>query len=425
MKISIQSALEILAIFEEDLRPIDRICQYYFKERPYLGSKDRRGISELVYDIMRHRSLLAYWAKELKLPQTYRSFLLIYFRKEPLAALFSGDKFSPPRLSEKEKKALKRCPENLNDPSLPPSIIYGYPAWMEASLVAAFGERLGEELAALSQRAPFDLRANPLIATRSEVQKNLEQEGLSTASTPFSPLGLRTQQRFALDQTELFKQGQVEVQDEGSQLICFLTDVKPAHQVMDFCAGAGGKTLLLSALMNNKGHIVATDIHDKRLQEARKRLRRAKVENAHCKVIAHENDISLARYYNKMDRVLVDAPCSGAGTWRRNPDLKWRFTARDLKDINYKQQSILQAAALCVKQGGRLIYATCSIFAEENEHQIEKFLMLNPSFKLLSIKPIWEEKLEALCPCAGPYLRLSPYKHDTDGFFAAILEKTS
>ena len=419
------AALQILENFESEGRPLDKVCSYFFKQNRFIGSKDRRAISELVYGFMRQKNLLECWAKKIGLNRSTRSCMMVYLNGEDLGEIFKDETYCPEPLTKNEKKALPLLPKNLEDESLSPYILLNYPRWMEASLQASFPDNFEAEMRAFLETAPFDLRSNPLKTTRDDLHQNLSLESYELTPTELSPLGLRSNKRLPLDQTNAFKQGEVEVQDEGSQLICLLSQVKPNHQVLDFCAGAGGKTILLSALMNNKGQLLATDVHDRRLQECKKRLKRSGCQNAHTKAIEDENDRYLDRYINKMDRVLVDAPCTGSGTWRRNPDLKWRTTKADLDEICHKQQSILSAAARLVKSGGRLIYATCSVLVEENERQIEKFLNQHSDFTVTSIADVWSEELGVKCPVKGDYLRLSPHKHKTDGFFAAILTKNS
>lgn len=365
-----------------------------------------------------------WWAKNLRLPFTPRSFLLIWLRDQPLESYFNGTLYHPAPITNQERIALKKCPSDLRDgKEIPLGALYNFPLWLEAPLRQAFPQTLTQELEALSQPAPFDLRVNPLKKTRDQAQKELTNEGYETEPMLYSPYGLRSLRRFPLDQLRLFKQGEIEVQDEGSQLVCSLVEAHPSHQVLDLCAGAGGKTLLLAAIMKNRGHIVATDVHDKRLMNCKKRLKRASVQNAHCQVIIHESDPSLAVYENKMDRVLVDAPCSGTGTWRRNPDLKWRLAPEDLDELVLKQRDLLKAAATYVKPGGRLIYATCSFLKEENENQIDKFCTENLEFTVDSLESVWNSISDHACPFKGDYLRMTPYVTGTDGFFAAVLRK--
>lgn len=415
---------EILEEFEREKSPLDKICHHYFKSRRYIGSQDRRMISNMVYDVMRKKALLGYWALQVGLEDTPRSQLLVYNRKAQLDELYIERSYHPSPLTPQERKSLKDLPETLQDHSLPDHIKYAYPEWVDSHLHQAFPENFAEELEALSKPGSFDMRVNSLKANREEMQKSLFKQGFETQSMSYSPFGFRSVKRLPLDQTTEYKNGCIEVQEEGSQLISLLVDPKPGQQVLDFCAGAGGKTLLLSALMKNKGHIIATDTHSKRLENCKKRLKRAGCENAQCKLIDSENDSFLQEKQNFFDRVLVDAPCSGSGTWRRNPDLKWRFTEDDLKELCLKQRRILAAAAPLVKPGGRLIYATCSLFFIENEQQIMDFRENHVHFNLEKAPEILQTSINKQV-CRGNYMKLTPYQQGTDGFFVAVLTKKS
>lgn len=441
-----QAVVEILETFEATLKPLDRLCASYFKSRRYIGSQDRRFIGETVYEVLRHRGLCQWRAEKLDLPLKPRSYLLMLKAEGTLdfwKPLFSGQHNHPQALTPSEIRALREFPEQIQreqeEPScIPSSVQFNYPLWMEPFLKNRFGPELGadfgEELQALNAPASFDLRVNPLKKSRQEVQWILQQEGVETLVTPYSPLGLRCFKRFALDQYSAFRDGLVEVQDEGSQILCFLAHVRSCDQVMDFCAGAGGKTLLLASLMNNRGHVIATDVHKGRLRECKKRLKRAGIENTQCLELPNPTQPSecpraLQKIQGRMDCVLVDAPCSGSGTWRRNPDLKWRLFPKDLQELTAKQALILQEASVYVKPGGRLLYATCSLFAQENEDQITLFLKNNPHFKIRQGASVWSEVFhEHPCPppefFSGPFLRLSPFRHHTDGFFLAMLSRS-
>jgi 16S rRNA (cytosine967-C5)-methyltransferase len=234
---------------------------------------------------------------------------------------------------------------------------------------------------------------------------------------------LRLEKRVALVQVEAWRSGLIEVQDEGSQLVALLADAKPGMAVVDYCAGAGGKTLALAADMQNSGRLIACDVAEWRVDRAQDRLRRAGVHNVTRRVIEGESDKWIKLNAGMFDRVLVDAPCSGSGTWRRNPDAKWSFTPNDLEEIVASQAVILKSAARLVKPGGRLIYATCSVLGEENESQIDQFLAANPSYSQIPVAQIWAERTSNPCPVNTPSLRLSPYTHGTDGFFCAVLAK--
>jgi 16S rRNA (cytosine967-C5)-methyltransferase len=283
-------------------------------------------------------------------------------------------------------------------------------------------------MAALNLPAPLDLRVNRLKADRDTAQRALAAEGIRAEPTPWSPLGLRITHRVPLAGTAAFKDGLVEVQDEGSQLAAPLADARPGMRVVDFCAGAGGKTLALAAQMENRGKLVACDTASWRLERAGIRLRRAGVSNVERRPLSSERDPWVKRHAPKgkeggFDRVFVDAPCLGIGSWRRNPDGKWRMTPNDLAELLVRQRDILASAARLVKPGGRLVYATCSLLREENEDQAEAFLAASPDFVLYPVGRAWAETLNDRCPGGEDYLRLTPARHGTDGFFVALFER--
>jgi 16S rRNA (cytosine967-C5)-methyltransferase len=280
-------------------------------------------------------------------------------------------------------------------------------------------------MAALNAPAPIDLRVNSLKTDRDGARRALAAEHIAAEPTPWSPLGLRLKHRAPLSGTAAFKDGLVEVQDEGSQLAAILADARSHMRVVDFCAGAGGKTLALAAQMNNRGKLVACDVADWRLERAGQRLRRAGISNVERRTLASDRDPWVRRHAASFDRVLVDAPCLGTGTWRRNPDAKWRSTQQDLAELVVRQQQILASAARLVRPGGRLVYATCSLLREEDEAQAEAFLAAELEFCLMPAARVWSETIGGPSPGGEPYLRLTPARHGTDGFFVAIFERQS
>jgi 16S rRNA (cytosine967-C5)-methyltransferase len=265
------------------------------------------------------------------------------------------------------------------------------------------------------------LRVNSVKASREQVIAELAEAPIRAEPTPYAPLALRILKKPALQNLPLFKSGAIEVQDEGSQILAQILGARRGEMVVDFCAGAGGKTLALGALMRNTGRLYAFDISEKRLAKLKPRLARSGLSNVHPVVIAHENDAKVKRLAGKIDRVLVDAPCSGLGTLRRNPDVKWRLTPQSITELNTKQFSILEGAARLVKAGGRLVYATCSIMEEENESIVRKFLEANTSFHLVPMQQVLDEQKIPLQ--MDDFLKLVPQVHQTDGFFAAVLER--
>jgi 16S rRNA (cytosine967-C5)-methyltransferase len=289
-------------------------------------------------------------------------------------------------------------------------------------LLERFGEAEALELAgALNQPAPLDLRVNMIKSNREAVMAELATAPIQCEATPYAATGIRLPKKPALQNLPLFKDGAIEVQDEGSQLLAQIVGAKRGEMIVDFCAGAGGKTLALGAIMKNTGRLYAFDIAEKRLAKLKPRLARSGLSNVHPVLIAHENDAKVKRLAGKIDRVLVDAPCSGLGTLRRNPDVKWRQNLQGLAELNVKQISILTGAARLVKPGGRLVYATCSLLDEENEAIVAQFLAAHEGFTLVPMSQVLaEQKIELEMQ---DYLKLYPHRHRTDGFFAAVLER--
>ncbi|MGE5768838.1 MAG: RsmB/NOP family class I SAM-dependent RNA methyltransferase, partial [Betaproteobacteria bacterium] len=295
------------------------------------------------------------------------------------------------------------------------------PDWLYERLAAQYGADETLALAqALNQPAPLDLRVNTLKTSREALLEALTADGMAAVPGALSPLAVRLRDKPALARHPLFLAGAFEVQDEGSQLLGYLLEPKRGEMVVDFCAGAGGKTLLLGALMRNTGRLYAFDVSDRRLAKLKPRLARSGLSNVHPARIEHERDTKIKRLSGKADRVLVDAPCSGLGTLRRNPDLKWRQDESSVAELTAKQAAILAAAATLVRPGGRLVYATCSLLHAENETIVEAFLAGHPGFTLV---PAADVLARQGIEVEGEMLRLLPHRHRTDGFFAAILER--
>ncbi|MBL8691239.1 MAG: RsmB/NOP family class I SAM-dependent RNA methyltransferase, partial [Rhodospirillaceae bacterium] len=336
--------------------------------------------------------------------------------------LFAAGPHATGKLSHREEElAGKLVGRTLDAPDAPPEAPY----WLAEKLRALYGERFNEEMSALNRTAPFDLRTNLLKAKdRDEALAALKAEGIEAEPTHLSPLGLRLPARKPIEHWTAFRQGQVEVQDEGSQIVALLVDAKPGMKVVDYCAGAGGKTLALAAAMNNQGRLVACDTSEGRLERSRVRLKRAGVHNVETHLLA-PGDKWAKRQSGGFDRVLVDAPCSGSGTWRRNPDARWRYGPDDIEGLVSEQKQILDRAAKLVKTGGRLIYATCALLKEENEDQVASVLETHPGFRQIPVGEIWPGTVGGSAPTSEPSLRLSPAAHGTDGFFVAVMEKAS
>jgi 16S rRNA (cytosine967-C5)-methyltransferase len=433
----VQAAIDICAAIWAGKDPADTTLDDYFRARRYAGAKDRRTISRRVYDVLRRRARLDWWIERSgsRLEPGPRSRLIADLAlgdkaaPETIAHLFSGTRHCPPPLIPDEDalaQALSGRPLTHHS-EMPDSVVLEYPDWLDGPLRAAFGEALKQEMMALNQPAPVDLRSNLLKATWEEARAQLTSEHVETQLTPLSPLGLRLRGPTRLGGTTAYKSGMVEVQDEGSQLIAILTDARPGMTVVDFCAGAGGKTLALAAAMGVggevKGELIACDVFARRLERMSERLHRAGTRKVIRRVLSTESDPWVAENADRADRVLLDVPCTAIGTWRRSPEAKWRLSPGDLQDFVATQRRILASAARLVKAGGRLVYATCSLLREENEDQLQWFLENVPGFQALRIDQVWDEAVGGPSPPAGAVLRLSPAASGTDGFFCTILER--
>lgn len=427
----LSAASELLDQIAASPRPADGVVSSYFAQRRYIGAKDRREIADRVYGALRRQARVGWWLERVGHPgsdgraRVLADLAMIdKVTPEALDKLFLGGERSPAPLSAAERKLvarLKAAP--LFHHEMPAAVKGEYPAWIEPRMAAAYGDRAAVELGALRDEAPFDLRVNTLKATREEAIAALAAEKVEAQPTRLSPLGLRLSGRIALVQYQAFRNGLVEVQDEGSQLVALLTGAQPGEAVVDFCAGAGGKTLALAAMMGNKGRLIACDVSEGRIDRAAERLRRADVHNVRKQVLKGEDDPWVKRHAASFDRVLVDAPCTGTGTWRRNPDAKWRLTPERLEELQAVQARVLASAARLVKPGGRLVYATCSLLPEENEERVHAFLDGAPQFRPVPVAEAWAQQVGGDCPADGEWLRLTPARHHTDGFFVALLQR--
>jgi len=424
----LQAAVELLTAVGETARPADRVIADWFKPRRFVGAKDRRAITLTVYAVLRAQARLGWWLARPQPSARLQVFAWLALVDGWRADDFAGrlgqgaHALSPP--SETELRALEPLiGHSLDHPRQPPAVQVELPDWLFERLGEDLGAAAPAELAALRGEAPVDLRANVLKADRASARAALAAEGIETTPGRWSPWALRADGRRPVAATAAFRDGLVEVQDEGSQLVALLTGAQPGQRVCDFCAGAGGKTLALAAAMQNKGQLFACDVLDKRLERSAVRLRRAGVHNVTRKPIESERDPWVKRHKGGFDRVLVDAPCSGSGTWRRNPEARWRLTPEGLDELLDLQGRILESAARLVRPGGRLAYATCSLLRAENEAQVERFLAADPAFRLLPMPQVWAEVLGGDPPGEAPMLRLLPAAHGTDGFFLAVLER--
>ena len=393
--------------------PADTSLRYFFQAER-IGSNERALIAETVFGVLRHRLLLEHGCGDQTTPRRLALAYWVRFGGYNLREL-------TPLLKPTESEWLAQV-KSLKVEELPLSIQAELPDWIIEKLRMHYSDEaiLGIGLS-MQQAAGLDLRVNTHLANRDEVLAGLSAEGVTAEATPYSPLGIRVKGKPALNKSPMFEGGKFEVQDEGSQLLGFLVAPRRNEMVVDFCAGAGGKTLMLGAMMNSQGRLYALDVSEKRLANLKPRLKRSGLSNLQPQLIAHENDVKVKRLAGKIDRVLVDAPCSGLGTLRRNPDLKFRQSLQSVSELTQKQSNILAAASKLLKKGGRLVYATCSLLHEENQGIVEAFLSAHPTFKLLPAGEVLAQQKIALE--MGDYLQLLPQKHGTDGFFAAVMEQ--
>lgn len=395
--------------------PADAIVSAFFRKHRQLGQRERHALAETAYAVLRQRHRWSHLAQ---------SGSGALERRLAILAWQGSDTFIRGAMGPQEQQWLAQVRQiDLN--TLPEKARHNLPDWLSGALKAELGEDFWPLVASLEAPAALDLRVNTLKAKREVVQQALSEAGIEAVPTPFSPWGLRIQGKPALAKLDLFQRGDVEVQDEGSQLLAAMLAPKRGEMVVDFCAGAGGKTLALGALMRNTGRLYAFDVSGHRLEGLKPRLARSGLSNVYPAQIAHERDDRIKRLTGKIDRVLVDAPCSGMGTLRRNPDLKWRQSPKAIDELTAKQTAILASAARLLKPGGRLVYATCSLLRRENEEIAQAFSQAHPEFELLPAAAVLAdaqvESPELLDQ--GGFLRTRTDKHQTDGFFAAAWQR--
>nr|WP_255575282.1 RsmB/NOP family class I SAM-dependent RNA methyltransferase [Caldovatus aquaticus] len=427
----------LAAVEAEPRRPADAIANDYFRARRFIGASDRRAVAERAWGVIRQRLRLDWWLARAGAPAATPRLLvgahLLLAEGWDLEGLergaFPGGRFAAAPLAPEERRVLARLAgQALRHPEMPEPVALNIPGWLLPRFRARFGADLPAAAAALEQPAPLDLRVNLLRASRAEAAAALAAEGVETVPTPYSPWGLRVTGRRPVTGTRAFREGLVEIQDEGSQIVALLADARPGLRVCDYCAGAGGKTLAMAAAMGNKGRIVACDVSAPRLAGAVRRLRRGGVDNAERHLLV-PGDRWAKRRAGQFDRVLVDAPCTGTGTWRRNPDARIRTRPEDLAELVRRQREILAAAAELVRPGGRLIYATCSVLPEEDEGQMQAFMAARGDFAPIAPRALWPRVAGEAAPFPGacgedaPWLLLAPHRHGTDGFFVAVLER--
>lgn len=413
-KALLDACAELVAQVLRFEHPADAVVSRYFREHRSLGPRERATLAETAYAVLRSKLLFEHLAPSGTGPKERR-----------LAILgFAGPRdFLKSALNDNEKRWLDQC-DAVDAKDLLERHRHNLPEWLVQPLKEQLGDDFWALVASLNRTAPLDLRVNMLTDKREDVQRELKLAGIAAEPTPYSPWGLRIDDKPALTKLDAFARGAIEVQDEGSQLLALLADARRGQMVVDFCAGAGGKTLALGAAMRNTGRLYAFDVSAHRLDALKPRLARSKLSNVHPAAIAHERDERIKRLAGKIDRVIVDAPCSGLGTLRRNPDLKWRQGPKAVEELTAKQSAILASAARLLKPGGQLVYATCSLLRQENEDIAAAFTQAHPEFQPVPVLELLQHHkiagAEALVSGEnGLYLRLWPHRHHTDGFFAA------
>ena len=411
-KALLEACAELVGLVLKLDHPADAVVSRYFRDHRQLGPRERATLAETVYAVLRRKLQYDHFAPSGSGPRERRMAILG----------FAGPRdFLKSALSDTEKTWLDAC-DAVSETDLLERHRHNLPEWLVQPLKDQVGPDFWPLAESLLRPAPLDLRVNALADKREDVRKELARAGIQAQPTPYSPWGLRLADKPALTRLEVFTRGAIEVQDEGSQLLAALLDAHRGEMVVDFCAGAGGKTLAIGACMRSTGRLYAFDTSAHRLDALKPRLARSGLSNVHPAAIAHERDDRIKRLAGKIDRVLVDAPCSGLGTVRRNPDLKWRQSPEAVQEMAAKQLAILRSAARLLKPGGRLVYATCSLLREENEAVAQAFGEQEPCFEVLpaakALAPLKLADPGALC--SGDFLRLWPHRHATDGFFAAI-----
>jgi 16S rRNA (cytosine967-C5)-methyltransferase len=414
-KALLDASAELVKLTLKFDHPADAVVSRYFRDHRSLGPRERATLAETVYNVLRRKLLFDHLSPSGSGPKERRMAILG----------FHGPRdFLKSALTDQEKSWLDQC-DSIRPSDLLERHRHNLPEWLVQPLKGQLGDEFWALAESLNQPAALDLRVNTLTDKRDDVRHELELAGIASQPTPYSPWGLRLQDKPALTKFDAFARGAVEVQDEGSQLLALLLDAKRGEMVVDFCAGAGGKTLAIGASMRNTGRLYAFDTSAHRLDALKPRLARSKLSNVHPAAIAHERDDRVKRLAGKIDRVIVDAPCSGLGTLRRNPDLKWRQSPQSVAEMTAKQAAILQSASRLLKPGGRLVYATCSLLRDENEQIAQAFGAANGDFSPLPASEVLSNlKVDGAAGlCSGDFLRLWPHRQGTDGFFAAIWTK--
>ncbi len=427
----LRAALELLAELARSAAPADVAFAAFHRRAQRIPGAERHAVQERVQSWLRRRAALDWWIQRAggRIQPRTRALaallLLEGWTPERIARVFSGAPRAPQRLRAPERLLAKALAgQEAQHPEQPREVALECPEWVLAELEPVFGARLGGELAALREPAPLDLRVNTLAATREQALRSLSREGVRATPTPYSPVGLRLKRAHQVAALEAFSRGWIEVQDEGAQIAALLLEALPGAQVLDLCAGAGGKTLALAAAMQGRGRLVACDVRAGRSRRAAVRRRRAGAQNVEERTLKSERDAWLLRQKGRFDRVLVDAPCTGIGSWRRNPDGRWRLAPRDAAELVVLQRRLLRGAARLLRPGGRLLYAVCTWLPRETEEQSRWLLEAEPDLRAAPLGGAWGRVLQGECPqtSEGAVL-ITPARHGTDGFFLALFER--
>lgn len=420
----------------------DDVIRCFLRKRLYIGAKDRRTIIRRIWAILRCRAKLEWWVRYLSTSLGESGADTSYENKERIIVFaylilvegynlkeltkFLSQHYGPSSLSREEKSLLDQMvAQPLEQSTMSWWVKNEIPIWLKSYLETSLNPVLEDEIQALNHTACTDLRVNTLRITRKEVRDLLATDGIDVVPTPFSPIGLRMVRRSNITTHQLFRKGLLEIQDEGSQIISILVGARSDQVVVDYCAGAGGKTLALAAFMLNRGKLIACDISEDRIKHAIVRLRRAGISNVIYHSTSGTGSIWFEHVRAKSDRVLIDAPCTATGIWRRRPDARWQLRPKVIETLIACQAQLLTEGCQLVRPGGRLVYATCSLLTIENEDQVNRFLVSTPEFRLFPVHQAWVESIGLPWPFNSdkPMLQLTPARSGTDGYFVAILEK--
>ena len=427
----IAAVIDILGLIEALDRPADRVVERWHQGHRFAGSKDRAAINNLLYGVLRHRAMLAWTIQQYAGERAVgpRSMVMAKLAhdaqdKDGVSVLFDSSRYGPATLNDEEEILLTDLlAAGHSNTDIPNWVEANCPEWLFQEISNSLGGSAVAEMLAMQQRPPLDLRANTIKATLEEAIRALAAEGVTAERCPHASSALRVFERASVRGTAAYRDGLIEVQDEGSQMASALVDARPDQIIVDLCAGAGGKSLALAASMTNKGVIHACDVSASRLRRMQPRLRRAGVSIVQSRKVSGVEDPWFDGCAGKADRVLIDAPCTGIGTTRRNPDLPWRLTQTDIDRNVSLQRDLLDRAATLVARGGRLVYVTCSLLEQENGERVGEFLSAHPAFGAVPVGQIWPGVLDSPAPHNDDCVLLTPHQYGTDGFFVSILER--